>query len=493
MTRFPRRSPRSCSPRERRQYERPRGRQPSPRQISSPSRREPRVLSRSPPPYRREYGGAYRQVHDVNPGRSLVRPRRASPTFRRHSRSPASSTGCPPVNRGRSPLRPPASPPRVLRETHEERQSLVDRIAPEAPTPAVRSLAERLAPVSLLERLAAPQEAVDEEIGESSSTSTAPSLFNRLAIPLESRLSDTLTAGPSTIAPATPPPTALHIVTLPSGIPLRTRLPLFSAAEVDEYLHHPFERSENIAPFRQSWEHELGPAPYFPAESKRPLPSPQLLLADGDEGYLATVLWIHSRTGYIDGLLREPHDWPALIHKQWKSRLRGNPDLVRAAKGTSVRPLPDTVLLPLRNPLPNEKEDAVWELRTFQFRYNFERLAAELLPGLRAASTESAKGAIWASTRDRVRRTWGPGTTHYPSVHEPRYLDSDDDLVRLRHWFAIGRLMLEWDLRADVTADLQLAMGGSVTDAVERIKSAYTTTYKMVFKNRDPHVFCART
>ncbi|TFY50098.1 hypothetical protein EVJ58_g11191 [Rhodofomes roseus] len=32
-----------------------------------------------------------------------------------------------------------------------------------------------------------------------------------------------------------------------------------------------------------------------------------------------------------------------------------------------------------------------------------------------------------------------------------------------------------------------------VTDAVERIKSAYTTTYKMVFKNRDPHVFCART
>ncbi|TFY53055.1 hypothetical protein EVJ58_g9663 [Rhodofomes roseus] len=332
--------------------------------------------------------------------------------------------------------------------------------------------------------------------GEDASGSNQPagqSLLDRLTLPLESRLSDVPVPHPLATVPPPPPPAALHVVTLTSGVPLRTRVPVFSAAEVDDYVHRPFERSEDTATFRQTWENALGPAPSYPPEPKRPMPSPQILLADGDEGYIATLIWLHTQHEYTERLKRDPATWPALIHKQWKSRLRANPELVKATKDIAARPLPDGVISPLRNPQGDEKANAVWELRTFHFRYNFERLAAHSLPGLKAASSESAKGAIWASTRDRIRRTWGQGTSHYPSAQEARYLDSDDDLVRLRHWFAIARLMLEWDLRSDVAADLQLAMGGSVTDAVERIKAAYTTTYKMAFKNRDPHVFCSRT
>ncbi|KAH9832457.1 uncharacterized protein C8Q71DRAFT_726160 [Rhodofomes roseus] len=43
----------------------------------------------------------------------------------------------------------------------------------------------------------------------------------------------------------------------------------------------------------------------------------------------------------------------------------------------------------------------------------------------------------------------------------------------------------------ELPEDEETALIAGVTDAVERIKAAYTTTYKMAFKNRDPHVFCS--
>ncbi|TFY51013.1 hypothetical protein EVJ58_g10781 [Rhodofomes roseus] len=353
-------------------------------------------------------------------------------------------------------------------------------------------LPQGCASLRLLARLNPPS-GKDREDGELQEEEgrAGTSLFRRMGVPLEERISGTTHLLPPA-PPATTPPEELHTVNLPSGVPLRTRLPLHSAAEVDEYLHHPFERDGNVPVIRLKGEDELGPAPVFPKDAGAPVPSPQLLLAGGDEGYLSTITWLQNRGPCLLRLQRKPEDWVLRNHRQWKSNLRGPPNLVKAARNNPRRPLPDDAIDPLRNPLPNERENEIWSLRTFLFRYNFERLAARRLPSLQAATTDAARGAIWAGVRDRIRRVWGHGTTIYPSVDEPRYFDSDDDVVRMRHWFAIGRLMLEWDLREDIAQDLRLAMGGTVTDAVERIKAAYTNVYRTTFENRDPQAFVPR-
>ena len=103
--------------------------------------------------------------------------------------------------------------------------------------------------------------------------------------------------------------------------------------------------------------------------------------------------------------------------------------------------------------------------------------------------SSTARGALWAGIRDRVRRVWGAGLSVYPSYYEPRYLDSKDDVVRLAHWCALGRVLLELDIRDDIAKDLRLAVGGPVTDAVDRVKSAYLHIYSSLYNNRDPHLF----
>ncbi|KAH9839016.1 uncharacterized protein C8Q71DRAFT_855667 [Rhodofomes roseus] len=395
----------------------------------------------------------------------------------RRSRSPASSS------KPRAPENPAIPTP------SSSSLPLGRRIAPPDSERPRRSLLDRLEPTSLLARLNPPS-GKDREDGELQEEEgrAGTSLFRRMGVPLEERISGTTHLLPPA-PPATTPPEELHTVNLPSGVPLRTRLPLHSAAEVDEYLHHPFERDGNVPVIRLKGEDELGPAPVFPKDAGAPVPSPQLLLAGGDEGYLSTITWLQNRGPCLLRLQRKPEDWVLRNHRQWKSNLRGPPNLVKAARNNPRRPLPDDAIDPLRNPLPNERENEIWSLRTFLFRYNFERLAARRLPSLQAATTDAARGAIWAGVRDRIRRVWGHGTTIYPSVDEPRYFDSDDDVVRMRHWFAIGRLMLEWDLREDIAQDLRLAMGGTVTDAVERIKAAYTNVYRTTFENRDPQAF----
>ncbi|KAH9829061.1 uncharacterized protein C8Q71DRAFT_728367 [Rhodofomes roseus] len=515
----PRRRP-SPSPRR---MELPPGR-PSPPRPRSPRRTRPASPPRGRSPARlgerRDYGRLRLSPVRWRPWERRPRspPRRCSP----RRRSPSPRTRVPHAGPSRQRSRSPRSEPPAIRPgpstapsasinprpSESQRPPLIERLASRPPEQSL-SLIDRIQRASLLSRL---QEA---ELPGRTELEPSPSgaLIDRITRPLSERISDERIAGEGEAPPeeqtysqppgmveedvevvtlAAPAPTAsegLHVVQLPSGIPLRTRLPITTGEEAIAYLREPFERGSQSPAFRLRDEDDYGPEPFYPPSGQHPVPPPHLLLAAGDEGYLATILWLKARGPCLAGLSAPPQQWATSNSKQWQSRLRGAKPLQVAARSIPTRPLPDDVISPFRNPLPHERENETWELRTFHFRLDFERLAQQMHPGIQAASSSTARGTIWAGIRDRIRRVWGAGTTLYPSTLEPRYFDNEDDLVRLRHWFALGRLMLEWNLRPDLEHDLQVAMGGSVTDAADRIRNVFITLYKRQFNNRDPQVF----
>ncbi|KAH9912071.1 uncharacterized protein B0H18DRAFT_961430 [Fomitopsis serialis] len=478
---------------------------PSLRRSPSPDSRPLRRAlsrSRSPRPYRPRPRSPYRARSPPRPplrrGGDFYRPPPSSGYTRRSSRdkmhraepperAPRTSRGRSPVRRSDPPSRP-RSPPRerVSRDSPTtSSRSLAERIHPlSAPAPT-RSLEERLRSGALNTANPAPVEDVNEP-GPSllSRLSDSRSLLARVGTTLEERLSDVSTREPKDDEPvvededesaqdqetANQPANPSRIVTLPSGAPLRTRLNLHSPSEVVEYIRRPFERDEFTPAPRRPWESELGPEPQFPEDGLLLLPSPQLLLGRPDDRYGALLMWLKSRDKQVEALNLPPGEWDPLKFKVWKGRLRPDAALSRTLKTCNVRPLPDAMIPYLRNPGPDEEDKEVWELRTFHFRSNVERIVAAKHPAMRATMSSTARGALWAGIRDRVRRVWGAGLSVYPSYYEPRYLDSEDDVVRLAHWCALGRILLELDVRDDIAKDLRLAVGGPVTDAADRIK-----------------------
>ncbi|KAH9910717.1 uncharacterized protein B0H18DRAFT_1129644 [Fomitopsis serialis] len=375
----------------------------SPSPDSQPLRRA-LSRSRSPRPYRPRPRSPYRARSPPRPplrrGGDFYRPPPSSGYTRRSSRdkmhraepperAPRTSRGRSPVRRSDPPSRP-RSPPR-------------ERVSRDSPTTSSRSLAERIHPLSapaptrsLEERLRigvlntanpAPVEDVNEP-GPSllSRLSDLRSLLARVGTTLEERLSDVSTREPKDDEPvvededesaqdqetANQPANPSRIVTLPSGAPLRTRLNLHSPSEVVEYIRRPFERDEFTPAPRRPWESELGPEPQFPEDGLLLLPSPQLLLGRPDDWYGALLMWLKSRDKQVEALNLPPGEWDPLKFKVWKGRLRPDAALSRTLKTCNVRPLPDAMILYLRNPGPDEEDKEVWELRTFHFRSNVE-------------------------------------------------------------------------------------------------------------------------
>ncbi|EPS96697.1 hypothetical protein FOMPIDRAFT_1053062 [Fomitopsis schrenkii] len=114
-----------------------------------------------------------------------------------------------------------------------------------------------------------------------------------------------------------------------------------------------------------------------------------------------------------------------------------------------------------------------WELNTFLFRANFERLTA-FKHGTFNRAPLHTHPQLWVALRDRVRRVWGFGLNYFPSISEPAYLDSNDKLLRLRHWRALGHIMLEWEVPARHRERIHVAMGGTVT----KIECLLTQVFK---------------
>ena len=79
--------------------------------------------------------------------------------------------------------------------------------------------------------------------------------------------------------------------------------------------------------------------------------------------------------------------------------------------------------------------------------------------------------------------------SYFPDAGEPAFLDGRDDLVRLRHWRALGRHMLGWRLPTASVANLRSALGGTVTDIREAVVAEFRKAFRAAFKERQPQVF----
>lgn len=131
----------------------------------------------------------------------------------------------------------------------------------------------------------------------------------------------------------------------------------------------------------------------------------------------------------------------------------------------------------------------LWELNTYHFRHEFE-----LITYLKHEDLVSPqdKRDSWNTVLARVRRVWGFTLPPFPSYYEDRYLDSYDELVQLRHWSGLGRIMEGWlGLKAVQYASIRFALGGSVRNLRLTIMNIFTQVHSVVLE-REAHTFYSR-
>ncbi|EPS97526.1 hypothetical protein FOMPIDRAFT_1052296 [Fomitopsis schrenkii] len=243
-----------------------------------------------------------------------------------------------------------------------------------------------------------------------------------------------------------------------------TTVPVRQDGELFWYLTVPFEDDTGIAALRLPWEKDDGPAPIVVPARLRLVP-PGSVLLHHHWGPFCLALWKRYGPVHVTALMRQ-EEWDALLESrtlaEWADALRPGSNARRTLGPDPGEWTEDTLLRVGLVPASDEESEAFsWENDTFLFRRDFEQLAARLHEGLRNAPSH-LRGTVWARARDSIRRMWGPELTYFPDVEEAAFLDSKDDLVCMRHWRAMARLVLQWDLPAQVRERVHLATGGPV-------------------------------
>ncbi|EPS94954.1 hypothetical protein FOMPIDRAFT_1025973 [Fomitopsis schrenkii] len=274
------------------------------------------------------------------------------------------------------------------------------------------------------------------------------------------------------------------------NVPRRTAVPIRAGPEVLWYLTYPFEEEDSIKALRLPHETEQGPAPTLYSPHLCPVPPGDFLL--------------HPRWGPFR-MASWKRNAPMVISDLMNQEAAGTEDASRslAAWASAFRPIGDTrraqaeeqgewtddllFEVGLFPASMRECQDMVWENDMFLFRRDFEQLAARLHAGLRQASGDH-RGTVWARVRDSIRRAWGPDATYFPDARAVAFLDSGDELVRLRHWRALARIMSQWDLPAHMMTRVQPATGGTVRDTEADAQSVLEELAQQEF-SRGMHAF----
>ena len=244
----------------------------------------------------------------------------------------------------------------------------------------------------------------------------------------------------------------------------RTALPICEGAEAGHYLSIAFEADHNAATLRLLHEHTHGLAPVIVTAHLCPVPPSDFLLHHW-WARLCMAQWRCYGPMHINAFMTSNmEDMCAWSHTllEWAVAMRPT----NAAYSTLERDtatwtddtLPKLGLLP---PTQQEIQAMVWENNTFLFCHDMEQLAMHLHHGLRVATSDRT-ARLWAHICDNLHRVWGPGLTYFPDAHEPTYLDSADDLVQLRHWQTLARLVSQWELPSQLRERVQVTMGGPV-------------------------------
>ena len=243
-----------------------------------------------------------------------------------------------------------------------------------------------------------------------------------------------------------------------------TTVPIREGPELFWYLADPFEDDVDTPALRLPWEHSAGPAPRLLPACLRSVP-PSSILLHHHWGPFRLAQWKRYGPQYISNMMGLDA-WSATAEartmSEWAEALRPGGD-ARRILGTDPDQWTDEVLFRVGLFPASEQEvrAMIWENDTHLFRRDFEQLAARLHGTLRRAHGHE-RGEAWALVRDSIRRMWGPGLDYFPDAHEAAFLDSEDELVRMRHWRAMGRLILQWDLPEHLRGRVHLATGGTV-------------------------------
>lgn len=261
-----------------------------------------------------------------------------------------------------------------------------------------------------------------------------------------------------------PQPNILRAVRDDRGHHCLTSLPIRSGEEVLRYLSLPFEQDDATPVPRLSFETARGPDPPSHPARLCAVPPGYVLLHEY-WAPLRLALWKRYGPHCISRLTcRETEGVPeeARSPSEWSSALRPG-QAARAVLGSDPSQWTDAVLSEIGLSPASEREgrDMVWENDTFLFRTDVENLASRLHKDIKAAPLRR-RATTWARIRDSIRRIWGPDLTYFPDAREVAYLDSTDDLVRLRHWRALARLIQQWRLPPHLKERVDLATGGDV-------------------------------
>ncbi|KAI0038206.1 hypothetical protein FA95DRAFT_1613556, partial [Auriscalpium vulgare] len=419
----------------------PNSHSPSPRgsaRASRPSFRNPSSPTRSPSAIQSPAPTAQRvpdraRSRSVSSAISMASPEPPSPP---HASVPRRSPSPPPRLslsrrlRSASPRAAPVSPA----ETSSERQS-----PGLAATPSPVPLLRRLGGGGLASRIAMEDEdAID--------VSPSPDPDSAASLPL---------ATPPPPSPSPPPVLPLHarepvlfaaphVVPDLRGQPVLTTVPVFGE-EVAAFLSDQWLSSTDVSYSLATWEmHGSTLAPFIGNVTLLPVP-PMVQL----NSLLHVYHWRSMRNHIASILdLRPPIEWEGGRATWWRNRLKGKGPSAAVFKGDphSHPAAEDLAHLTDKEGVPwirlsDEDVDMLrWEVRTFLFRRDFERLIL-----LRHPSQPLVTGnhAALVALRARLRRVWGPGPTFFPRAHEPRWLDHPDELFARRAWRGFGYLLLD--------------------------------------------------
>ncbi|KAI0055344.1 hypothetical protein BV25DRAFT_1921894 [Artomyces pyxidatus] len=455
-----------------------------------------RSRSRSPAPRRhspsRPLSPSDRHWSPPRRRASFDRPRPRPRPCRSQSRSPRRFPSPPPSScpRRSASLSPPVQEPSPLLRLDDRMRdpsrsppptpphppvSLIDRIqdAPQPDTvdPAAMDVDPPPLYHSLLDRImSASQEDVTLDAQSSADVDTA--------VWTDWSVVDNLEPDPS-MSP--------HILRDAAGRLLSTRVSV-APQDVDAYLSIHWLSNDGVPVPLATWELTSSSLPFADSVGQHGAPPLSALATD-----TALYLWRSMRPSVVARLnAGPPSTWLPGGTAQWKTRLKPKGRTARVlAPGTTpsasaVAELTDSAGLPWTILTQRDFEQLRWEVRTFLFRRDFERLAFDTH---RSTPLADPDPAILLDLRARIRRLWGPRSSFFPSADEPRYFDSADDLVRLRHWRGFGLLLSE--LRGADQDAIHHALGGSVTGMSTLLLSLFRSYFQDLYK-RAPTAFVDR-
>ena len=246
------------------------------------------------------------------------------------------------------------------------------------------------------------------------------------------------------------PRLALRELTDGEGRIIYTRVPIREGMELDYFLSVRFEELDREESIRFPYESKEDELPLSLPPDRSYFPLLEVFQGNPVTVFKRKLSFLRNLPEWVDELeSRHPAVRDHLNAQEWKRRLRPRGHLAKFLRNLPEQRLPEEEDITVLNRTLDDEtrlytfpssvvwNEVIWELSTYHFRHDFELLTAKLHRSLQGWHKEERKHR-WHVIHYRVCRLWGKNVSYYPHFDEPRYLDSEDDLIQLKYWTAVG-------------------------------------------------------